>query len=30
VRTSENVALFILKSRHQAVKAEERFQVWML
>ena len=29
-RTSENVALFILKSRHQAVKAEERSQLWML
>jgi len=30
VRTSENVALFILKSRHQAVKAEECSQLWML
>ena len=30
VGTSENAALFILKSRHQAVKAEELSQLWML
>ena len=30
VQISENASLFILKSRHQAVKARECSQLWML